>query len=200
MGLLNLLKTKKTVLVIDGASLNEAMGMKGKTSPRNQLQILRNLARFSDREKTSVVIVLAGEPLHKAPAGKKFEGITVIYTEMSNTFANKVVRTASTKGGGVILVSSNSDVEKLALNKGLSTMRVSTFQKVFDMKGSDFNSSKKRQEQNNKNGARNRSPQRRKGSSENNNNNKRPARTPRPPKEKSASEADAINELIDLID
>ena len=163
------------------------------------------MARFSEREQTSVVIVLAGEPLHKAPAGKKFDGITVIYTEMSKTFANKVVRTASTKGGGVILVSSNLDVEKLALNKGLSTMRVSTFRKVFDVNGSDF---KKGSDQNNKGPSRNRSPQRRKSSGENKNNNnpnnnknksKRPARTPRPPKEKT-SNADAINELIDLID
>jgi len=197
MGLLDLLKTRKTVLVIDGASLNEGLGMKGKTSPRNQLQILRNLARLADREKLSVVIVLAGEALHKAPAGKKFEGITVIYTEMSKTFANKVVRTASTKGGGVILISSNADVEKLALGKGLSTMRISTFKKVFDV-----NNMKQRQDQNNGSARNNnRSPQRRKGPADtkNNNNNKRPARPPRPPKDHS-SDKDAINELIDLID
>ena len=198
MGLLDLLKTRKTVLVIDGVSLNEGLGMKEKTSPRNQLQILRSLAKLAEREKLNIVIVLAGEALHKAPAGKKFEGITVLYTEMSKTFANKVVRTAGTKGAGVILVSSNADVEKLALAKGLSTMRVSTFRKVFDLNN---NMNKQRQEQSNGSSRSNNNySQRRKGGYETKNNNKRPVRSASTPSKDPSSDKDAINELIDLID
>ena len=107
MGLFNLFKPAQTVLVIDTVSLNESLGMKGKVPPRNQLQLLRRLARFSQREKLAVVAVLSGAPLNKAPAGKKFEGITVVYSKSIDNHVKYLVRTANAKGAGAVLVSGN---------------------------------------------------------------------------------------------
>ncbi len=193
MGLFNLFKSSKTVVVVDGVSLNEALGMKGKVPPRNQLQMLRRLSRFTEREKVGMVVVLSGSPLHKAPVGKKFEGITVLYSKSPEAHTKHVVKVAASKGTGTIVVSGNAAVEKIALGRGLGVMRVSTFRKAFDFGGTDSDGSSRPERGGSDRNNRNRPPRRRQ--------QKQPSgekKPERPPKE--SSESDAINELIDLVD
>jgi len=199
MGLFNLFKASKTVVVVDGVSLNEALGMKGNVPPRNQLQTLRRLARFSQREKIEVVVVLSGSPLHKAPAGKKFEDIKVVYSKSAEAHSKYVVKVSNSKGPGAILITGNAAVEKVA-GSGVKMMRMSTFRKVFDMggegnEGADRPARSERSGGGDRNKNRNRSPRRRQ---------QKPAaekqqQQERPPKNEN-SESDAINELIDLVD
>ncbi|MDH3981577.1 MAG: hypothetical protein OES84_01610 [Kiritimatiellaceae bacterium] len=198
MGLFNLFKPAKTVLVVDAVSLNEAMGQKGKIPPRNQLQVLRRLSRFSQREKIKVVAVLTGTPLNKAPAGKKFEEVTVIYSKSADVHAKFIAKTVRSKGSSAVLVSGNAAAEKLA-GSGVTKLRVSTFRKAFDT-GGDSDSGNDRSEGGGNNRQRGNRPQRRRPQKQNNNKNKGNSepKEERPPKV--ASEADAINELIDLID
>ncbi len=191
MGLFNLFKPSKTVVVVDGVSLNEALGMKGKIPPRSQLQLLRRLSRFAQREKLSMVVLLTGSPLHKAPAKKKFEEITVLYSKSPETHAKYAVKIARSRGTGAILVSRNSSIEKIA-GGGMKTMRMSTFRKAFDVGGNDADGSDRSERGGGDRNSRNRPPRHRqqKQSGE-----KNPARPPKEP-----SDADAINELIDLVD
>ena len=203
MGLFNLFKASKSIVVVDGVSLNDALGMKGNVAPRNQLQTLRRLARFSQREKIDVVVVLSGSPLHKAPAGKKFEDITVVYSKSAEAHAKHVVKVAGSKGAGAILISGNAAVEKAA-GSGQKTMRMSTFRKVFDMggdggEGSD-RSARSERGGNDRNKNRNR-PQRRRQPKSGGEQKPQPKQEDqeRPPKREN-SESDAINELIDLVD
>jgi hypothetical protein len=186
MGLFSLFRPAQTVLVIDTVSLNESLGMKGKVPPRNQLQLLRRLARFAQREKLAVVAVLSGTPLNKAPAGKKFEGIQIVYSKSSEEHVKYLVRTANAKGAGAVLVSDNSAAEKLRRGAA-KNLRVSTFRKAFDST-SDSGAS----ERSSSGGRGNRSSRknRQKASSE--------PKQERAPRE--MSQADAINELIDLVD
>jgi len=196
MGLFNLFKPSKTVVVVDGVSLNDAAGMKGNVAPRNQLQLLRRLSRFAEREKLEVVVVLSGSPLHKAPAGKKFEEVVVVYSKSAEAHTKHVVKVAGSKGGGAILVSGNAAIEKMALAAGTKTMRLSTFRKAFDTGGNGAEGDRS-ERGGNERGGRNRPPRRRqqKQSSE------QRSKPERPPKRKpESSEADAINELIDLVD
>jgi hypothetical protein len=186
MGLLNLLKPGGCVVVVDGVSLNENLGMKGKVPPRNQLQLLRKLAGFGQREKLDVAVVLSGTPLHKAPPKKKFENINVFYSSSPEAHAQYTVKVARSKGSGAVLVSDNASVDKIA-GRGMKTMRMSTFRKAFDAGGNEVESF----EQSGRSG-RGRSGRRRqqkKGGEKN---------AEAAPKEPSPS--DAINELIDLID
>lgn len=198
MGLFNLLKPAKTVLVVDIVSINESMGTKGKTPPRNQLQILRRLSRFAQREKMELVAVLSGAPLNKAPSGKKFEDIKVVYSKSLGQHAKFMVKTARSKGAGAVLVTGNASAEKIA-GSSVKKMRVSTFRKAFDVGGD--NEGSERGENNRVRS--NRSPRRRpqkqsnKGGNNKGNDNNEPKKE-RPPKQ--ATEADAINELIDLVD
>ncbi len=204
MGLFNLFKPAKTVLVVDAVSLNESLGMKGKVPPRNQLQILRRLARFAQREKIEVFAVLTGAPLNKAPAGKKFEGITVLYTKSPETHAKGIARIAAGKGAGAILVSGSAAAEKVA-GGSIKKMRVGTFRKAFDVGGEGEVVGNDRGEGGgNRRPSGNRPPRRgprKKDSAEkaksggNKNNEPKQERKP-----KENSEADAINELIDLVD
>lgn len=198
MGLFGLFKSSKTVVVVDGVSLNDALGMKGKVPPRNQLQMLRRLSRFAEREKVGMVVVLSGSPLHKAPAGKKFEEVMVAYSKSPEAHAKYVAKVVGSKGAGAVLVSGNAAVEKIALGGGLKTMRVSTFRKAFDAGGSGAEGGSDRSDRggddrNNRNRPQRRRPQKQSG--------ERPSGQQKSehPTNK-ASEADAINELIDLID
>ena len=201
MGLFSLFKPSKTIVVVDGVSLNEAAGMKGKIAPRNQLQLLRRLSRFAEREKTGMVVVLSGSPLHKAPAGKKFEEVVVLYSKSPEAHAKHVVKVARSKGPGVVLVSGNAAVEKIAA--GLKTMRMSTFRKAFDTGGSGAEGGSERPERgggdrSNRNRPPRRRPQKQSGEKPSGGKPSGQQKPERPPKE--PSQNDAINELIDLID
>ncbi|MDZ8119855.1 hypothetical protein [Pontiella agarivorans] len=202
MGLFNLFKPARTVLVVDVVSLNEATGQKGKIPPRNQLQMLRRLARFAQREKLEVIAVLCGTPLNKAPAGKNFEGIAVAYSASMDEHAKCLVKTAQSKGAGAVMISGNAAAEKL-VGSQVKKMRVSTFRKAFDTGGDDGGN--ERSEGGNNNRSRgNRPPRRRQkknggGENNNNGNNNNKPKAERKPKD-NMSESDAINELIDLVD
>lgn len=201
MGLFNLFKASKTTVVVDGVSLSEALGMKGKVPPRNQLQLLRRLSRFSEREKVGIVVVLSGSPLHKAPAGKKFEDITVLYSKSIEAHPRFVVKVAASQGAGVVVVSGNAAVEKAVLGRSLRTMRVSTFRKAFDIGGNESEGNSRPERGGNDRNNRNRPPRRRQ--QKQSSGEKKPERSSersaeRPAKE--SSDADAINELIDLVD
>ena len=205
MGLFDRFKaSSKTVLIVDGVSLNNALGMKGNVPPRNQLQLLRRLSRFSEREKIGVTVVLSGSPLHKAPAGKKFEEITVLYSKSTEAHPQNIAKIAAAKGSGSILISSNPAVEKIALGRGMKTMRVSTFRKAFDTGGNDSDNNRSDRNGNERGGNnnRNRSQQRRRPQQKQQQQPKKQTtsekKPPRPPKDNSQN--DAINELIDLID
>ncbi|MBN2684157.1 MAG: hypothetical protein JXR40_02655 [Pontiellaceae bacterium] len=199
MGLFsNLFGPASTVLVVDVEALNESLGIKGNVAPRNQLQTLRRLSRFARREKLDVVAVVAGSPLNKAPTGKKFEGIQVLYCADSKDLPAFLAKTTRAKGSGAILVSGNAAAEKL-LGTNVSKLRMSTFRKAFDLGGDQ-----EPQEQRNNNAQRaNRPPRRNRQRSQQQqqqqqNNEPRKERQERKPKE--PSQSDAINELIDLVD
>ena len=196
MGLFNLFKSAKTVLVIDAISLNESMGMKGKIPPRNQLQVLRRLARFAQREKVDVVAVLTGSPLHKAPAGKKFEEITVAYSKSPDQHSKFLAKMVRSKGAAAILVSGSAAVEKVA-GDTVKKMRISTFRKAFDLGGDNEGAERG---DNNRSRNNNRPPRRRqqKQPSKSTGNAKSEPKKERPAKQN--TESDAINELIDLVD
>lgn len=201
MGLFNLFKPAKTVLVIDAVSLNESLGMKGKIPPRNQLQMLRRLARFSQREKVEVIAVLSGSPLNKAPVGKKFETVTVLYSKSPEQHAKYLAKVVGGKGAGAILVSGNAATEKVVGN-GVKKLRISTFRKAFDV-GGDIEGGERgeRGERSESQRGRSNRPQRRRQPKQQSGGKGGKGGEPkkeRPTKE--GSEADAINELIDLVD
>lgn len=188
MGLFNLFKPASPVLVVDLVALNESLGMKGNVAPRSQLQSLRRLSRFAQREKISVVAVLGGTVLNKAPEGKKFEGIVVHYSKSAQDHPKVLSKITRSKGAGAVLVSGNAEAEKLA-GAGVAKMRISTFRKAFDLDGDQD-----QQERGSSGSGRGNRSSRRNRQKQSSNE----PREERQPKDTSAN--DAINELIDLVD
>ena len=188
MGLFNLFKPASTVLVVDVVALHESLGMKGNVAPRNQLQTFRRLARFAQREKLQMVAVASGTPLNKAPHGKKFEGLVVLYSKSAKEHSKFLASTARSKGSGAVLISGNAATEKMLGGSG-KKMRISTFRKAFDTGAGEQDQS----ERGSGNGRNNR-PARRNRQKQSQND----AKQARPPRD--VSDSDAINELIDLVD
>ena len=129
MGLLKIFGNKKSI-VIDVISLYEALGVKGDVSPRTQLQILRRLTRFADRESINMIAILGGKPLHKAPNKKKFDNILVLYSSSKEKHHKFVAKIAIKRNA--LLLTDNVAVEKL-VGQSVEKMRLSTFRKVFDV-------------------------------------------------------------------
>ncbi len=192
MGLLSLFKPSKSVVVVDVISLFNALGMKGDISPRTQLQVLRRLTRFAEREEVELIAVLSGEPLHKAPNRKKFDSILVLYSKSSAKHAGFVAQTAVKRGA--LLLTDDVKAEKSA-GASVEKMRLSTFRKAFDMSvdgesgdGGDSGRGRRRR--------RTRKPRGEHGENSAGNEESVPSEN-RPAAE---GDSDAINELIDLVD
>ena len=187
MGLLNVFKSKEDGKVVEGLSLFESLGMKGDISPRTQLQVLRRLTRFAEREEVELIAVLSGEPLHKAPKGKKFDSILVLYSPSREKHAAFVAKTVAAKGA--LLLTDDVQVEKAA-GSATEKMRVSTFRKAYDFSvdGESGDSDSR--------GRRRRRPRR----DRDDENERREESSSKENRDDSDGDSDAINELIDLVD
>lgn len=134
MALLNFLKRKRSVVVVDIVSMLDSLGSKENSLPRLQLQILRRLVKLSEKENIKIIAVLSGQPLNKAPKGKKFDNILVLYSSDINKHAKKLSSVAVSYNS--VLVTNNELAEKIVGSK-VHKMRISTFRKIFDF-NSDF--------------------------------------------------------------
>ena len=191
MGFLKIFGNKK-IIVIDVISLFEALGVKGDVSPRTQLQILRRLTRFVDRESINMIAILSGKPLHKAPNKKKFDNILVLYSPSKQKHHKFVAKIAIKKNA--LLLTDNLEVEK-SVGQSVEKMRLSTFRKVFDVNTEgDFGDHNdairtRRRRKNRKLRSDNTETSYDSGSSLNSEKN-----------QSLRGDSDAINELIDLVD
>jgi hypothetical protein len=122
----------KTTLVVDVAAVLKAKGARGNIAPRQQLQILRSLSRFVQREKLKVTAVLVGQPLNKAPHNKIFDGVRVRYAKSDEALNSELLKALGQAGSGGVLVTEDVALEKRALQAGKETLRVSTVRKVLD--------------------------------------------------------------------
>jgi hypothetical protein len=113
--------------------------------------------------------------------------VRVQYSSSDEAHAQSVVKAVRSYGSRAILISGGRNTETLA-GPRVRAMRVSTFRKAFDSIGGDA--------ENTERGTGNRSGKNR----QNRRRQKPPAerKAEQPPKER--SDADAINELIDLVD
>lgn len=129
MNILKYVNLNKQLLIIDMISLLKFSGLKNDFSPRTQLQVLRKLSKFSLKEKINIIAVLSGQPLHKAPKGKKFDNIKVYYSSSLETHPKKIASLAILKSG--ILVTNDESAE-IKVRNITETMKISTFRKAFD--------------------------------------------------------------------
>jgi hypothetical protein len=198
---MGLFGTAKSVLVVDTAAVLRTKGMRGRVAPRQQIQLLRALSRFVQREKLNVTAVLVGDPLDKAPHNKVFDHVRVRYTKSEETLNKELCKALSQAGSAGVLVTEDVALENRVLRAGKATLRVSTFRKLLD----------DGVEQNENNGGNNNRPQnnrrdrgRDRGPRPNRNNNNPQQQQSRPPaneaEEQRGSGDDTISQMIDLVE
>jgi hypothetical protein len=203
---MGLFGTAKSVLVVDTAAVLRTKGMRGRVAPRQQIQLLRALSRFVQREKLSVTAVLVGEALDKAPHNKVFDHVRVRYTKSEETLNKELCKALSQAGSAGVLVTEDVALENRVLRTGKSTLRVSTFRKLLDdgVEQNENNGGNNNRPQNNRRDRdRDRSRDRDRGPRPNRNNNPQQQQQSRPPVNEAEEQRggdDTISQMIDLVE
>ena len=122
----------KSVLVVDTAAVLKTKGVRGRAAPRQQIQLLRSLSRFVQREGLKVTAVLVGAPLDKAPHNKVFDNVRVRYTKSEETLNKELLSALKQAGSAGVLVAEDVALEARVIKSGRTTLRVSTFRKLLD--------------------------------------------------------------------
>ena len=206
---MGLFGTAKSVLVVDTAAVLRTKGMRGRVAPRQQLQILRALSRFVQREKLNVTAVMAGEPLDKAPHNKVFEGVRVRYAKSEETLNKELIKALKQAGSAGVLVIDDAALETRVLRSGGSILRVSTFRKLLD-DGSEQNenaggnnNNRPQHNRRDRDRDRGRDRDRDRGSRPNRGNNPQPQQQQQRPADEVEEQRggdDAISQMIDLVE
>lgn len=188
-------KTRMT-LVVDIAAMLRTKGARGYINPRQQLQILRSLSRFVQREKINVTAVLTGKPLDKAPHNKVTEGVRVRYAGSDETLNKELLKALRQAGCAGVLVAEDVALEKRVNRTGGTTLRVSTFRKMLD----DGSEQAPGGNSGNGGGDNRQRPRRDRGPRPNRNSN--PQQQPQQPARETEQESgnDDISQMIDLVE
>ncbi len=191
----------KSVLVVDTAAVLKTKGVRGRAAPRQQLQILRSLSRFVQRENLKVIAVLAGDPLDKAPHNKVFEGVRVRYAKSEEALDKELLKALKQAGSAGVLVTDEVALETRVLRAGGSILRVSTFRKLLDdgveqNENDRGNNNNNRPQRNRRDRDRDRGPR----PQNRNNNQQQQQRPPVDEAEEQSSGDDTISQMIDLVE
>ena len=198
---MGLFGTAKSVLVVDTAAVLKTKGVRGRAAPRQQLQILRSLSRFVQRENLKVIAVLAGDPLDKAPHNKVFEGVRVRYAKSEEALDKELLKALRQAGSAGVLVTDEVALETRVLRAGGSILRVSTFRKLLDdgieqNENDRGNNNNNRPQRNRRDRDRDRGPR----PQNRNNNQQQQQRPPADEAEEQSSGDDTISQMIDLVE
>jgi hypothetical protein len=202
---MGLFSKAKSVLVVDTAAVLKTKGTRGYAAPRQQLQILRALSRFVQREKLQATAVLVGSPLDKAPHNKVFEGVRVRYAKSEETLNKELLSALRQAGSAGVLVTEDVALEARVIRSGGSTLRVSTFRKLLDdgneqgenNNGGGNNYNNRPQRNNRRDRDRDRGPRPNRGNNPQQQQQSRPAEEE---VEERNSGDDTISQMIDLVE
>ena len=114
--------------VVDGEKLLEGRG----GGPVERVQTLQRLAQFVEREQVKLQVVFAGRPLREVANGGAFGTIKVYFSEQASGISEQIQTLARDAGRGVLVVTSDKNLEETMQAEGHSTMRVSTLRKALD--------------------------------------------------------------------
>lgn len=117
-----------SILVADVMSIG---GGSNRLPPKVQIDILHSLARYAEREGVTMHAMLTGEVLRSVPENEPFRNIKVSYAASVQdlpALAEQLVRKYGRKG--VVVITSNRQVEDDVRQAGAKMMRASTFKKA----------------------------------------------------------------------
>lgn len=108
-------------------------GKDGDINPNDQINILRRLSSFTEKELIPVTVIFAGRPSRKIPDGTKQGMVEVRYAtgdQMIAVVAKAV--TAAKRTHSVVLAVNRPELEKWAHSNRVKHIRATTFEKSLD--------------------------------------------------------------------
>ncbi len=121
------------ICVVDGASLIGGRDA-SRASPRAQIEVLKSLSRFCEREDVPVHVFFQSAPLNVVGDQEDFRGITAYFLDPDKPVADGVQSILSKAGkkSVVVLVTRAPDLEETFGKAGYTLLRPSTFRKGLD--------------------------------------------------------------------
>jgi hypothetical protein len=121
------------ICVVDGSSLAGGRDA-GRLSPRLQIEILKSLSRFCEREDIPVHVFFPSDPLKVVGDNEDFRGITAYFLEAGKSLVDGVHAILSKAGrkSAVVLVTQAPELEAAFGKAGYTLLRPSTFRKCLD--------------------------------------------------------------------
>ena len=117
--------------IVEGGRLAEGRGGE-KLSPRDQVQLLHQIARFAKQEEVKVQVVFEGHDLREVANGGEFNGVTVFFTDKAAAVADLMIKLARAGGRSCVVITADRAVESRAVSMGFKTMRASTLKKAME--------------------------------------------------------------------
>ncbi len=125
----------KAICVVDAAVLMGANRPGGRLSPREQIQILRKLSMFAEREGFDVLAVFEGHPLREVGHGEDFGArVKVFFCDSSAAVQDMVRKLAAERASRkpIVVVANRKSEEEIA-SLGVRVMRGNTFRKGVEL-------------------------------------------------------------------
>lgn len=133
-------------LVVDAARLSEHRGG-ARLSPREQLQVLQQLARYAKQEGLNLHAAFEGRSLREVESGAVYNGVTVHFAENATALETMLLNLTRklSRRGAASLVTGDKNTEAQALKAGLNTLRAVTLRRAMSGGGESARESQPRQ-------------------------------------------------------
>ncbi|OGV41888.1 MAG: hypothetical protein A2X46_17700 [Lentisphaerae bacterium GWF2_57_35] len=122
----------KRLYLLDAARISDEKANGSRIGPREQVQVLQQLARFAEQEKVRLIAVFEGRPLREVENGGEYNGITVYFAEQDTSVNDVLLKLLKSESRRmpVVVVTADAQLEAKVLASGGQSLRVSTFRKA----------------------------------------------------------------------
>lgn len=125
----------KRLCIVDAATLSGSGKSNGRLNPKEQIQILRKLSQFAEREGIDVAAVFEGHALREVAHGESFGARVKVYFADSSAGVQDVIRklVADERARKPLVVTANRKFEEELSASGAFLLRGNTFRKGIDL-------------------------------------------------------------------
>lgn len=125
----------QAVCIVDAAHLGGLGKPNGRLNPKEQIQILRKLSQFAEREGLDVAVVFEGHALREVAHGEAFGAKVKVYFADSAAGVQDIIRklVADERSRSPLVVTANRKFEEELAAIGARLMRGNTLRKGIDL-------------------------------------------------------------------
>ena len=119
------------MVIIDAVALSDYRNDRGRLRPQDQIQILKRLAAFVEREQLAITAVFQGRALREAADGSMYRGVRVKFTGDAHQIED-LIKQLARRSPSAVVVTANRQIEQSLAGSANRLMRSSTFKKALD--------------------------------------------------------------------